>query len=115
MKSLIIAFTAVALSAAAGAANRYSVTLFQTSVVNGAELKPGDYKVEVNGDKAIFKQGKKTVEAPVKVQDTDRKFASNTVRYLPGGKVEEIRIGGTHTKLVFETAESADRMAAGQQ
>src|SRR5437868_6298218 len=102
MKKLIILFTTVAL-AAATAATKYNVTLFKPSVINGTELKPGDYKIEVEGNKAIFKQGKKTVEAPVKVKEADNKHNSNAVRYLEGGKVQEIRIGGTRTKLVFDT------------
>jgi hypothetical protein len=102
MKTFIVAFATIALAVTAGATTKYNVTLFQRSVVNGTELKPGEYKVEVDGDKAIFKQGKKTFEAPVKSEDTTEKYNSNTVRYLPGDKVQEIRIGGTHTKLVFE-------------
>lgn len=114
MNKLIIAFASVALAAAASAATRYNITLFQPSVINGTELKPGDYKVEVDGDKAVFKQGKKMFEAPVKLEESKDKYASNTVRYLLGGKVEEIRIGGTHTKLVFEGDGSADRLANGR-
>lgn len=105
MNKLIIGFTTVALAVAC-AATKYNVTLFQPSVVNGTELKPGDYRIEVEGDKAVFKQGKKTVEAPVKVQDTTQKYGSNAVRYSEGGKVQEIRIGGTRTTLVFQSAPS---------
>jgi hypothetical protein len=100
MKKLIIAFTTVAL-AVASAATKYSITLYQPSVVNGTQLKPGDYKIEVNGDKAVFKQGKNTVETPVKVEDDASKASSNSIRYADGNKIQEIRIGGSHTKLVF--------------
>jgi hypothetical protein len=100
MKRFIFAFATVAL-AVASAATRYNVTLFQPSVVNGTELKPGEYKVEVNGDKAIFKQGKQTFEAPVKTEESSEKANSNTIRYAEGNKIQEIRIGGSHTKLVF--------------
>ena len=102
MKKLIILFTTVAL-AAASAATKYNVTFFQPSVINGTELKPGDYKIEVEGNKALIKQGKKTIEAPVKVEEASDKHNSNSVRYMEGGKVQEIRIGGSHTKLVFDS------------
>lgn len=105
MKKLLIGFTTVAL-AVASAGTKYNVTLFQPSTVNGTELKPGDYKVEVDGSKAIFKTGKKVVEAPVKVEETSNKFSTNTVRYVEGTHVQEIRLGGTHTKLVFESGEA---------
>ena len=102
MKKLIILLATVAL-AAASAATKYNVTLFQPSVVNGTELKPGDYRIEVDGNKAIFKQGKTAIEVPVKVEEASDRHANNSVRYVEGGKLQEIRIGGTHTKLVFDS------------
>jgi hypothetical protein len=110
MKKLMFAFATVAL-AAASAATKYNVTLFQPTVVNGTELKPGDYKIEVEGDKAVFKQGKTLFETPVRVQNTGEKNRTNTTRYTQGAKLQEIRLGGTRTKLVFEGGASADSPA----
>ena len=70
-------------------------------VVNGQTLQAGDYKVQFAGDKATIKQGKTATEVPVKVETSDNKYATTTVR-LNGQQVEEIRLGGTKTKLVFE-------------
>jgi len=106
MKKLIILFT-LALGVAC-AANKYTVTLFQPSVINGTQLKPGDYKVAVEDGKAIFKNGKTTFEAPVKVEDAADKASSNTIRYADGSKIQEIRIGGTHTRLVFGAGQMTD-------
>jgi hypothetical protein len=81
------------------------VTLFQPSVVNGNELKPGEYKVTVQDNKAVISSGKTSVEAPVKTETADSKFSSTTVRYRNGDgkyRLQEIRLGGTNTKLVFE-------------
>jgi hypothetical protein len=101
MKKLFVLFTTVALGVTfAATAAKYHVTISQPSVVNGTELKAGDYKVEVEGDKATFKLGKTTVETPVKVQEAPQKNFTNEIRY-EGDKVQEIRIGGTHTRLVF--------------
>ncbi len=102
-KKLLLAVSTVAL-AVASAADSYRITLFQPSVVNGTTLKPGDYKVEVNENRVTIKGGKEKVEADVKVEAADQKFGSTSVRYNSGGgqmKVEEIRLGGTKTKLVF--------------
>jgi len=44
MKKILLSFATVAL-AVASAANSYRVTLFQPAVLNGTELKAGDYKV----------------------------------------------------------------------
>lgn len=106
---LLLCFATAGL-AAAGAAT-YRVTLYQPSVIDGKELKPGDYKVEVNEHAAIIQQGKTSIEAAVKSETTDKKFGSTSVKYnVSGGKnnVEEIRLGGTKTKLVFESGRAAN-------
>lgn len=103
MKKILIAFATVALAVASAAAN-YKVTLFQPSTIAGTELKPGDYKIEVKDNKAVVKSGKTVVEADVKIETTNEKFGSTSVRYSAAdGKyqVQEIRLGGTNTKLVF--------------
>lgn len=89
----------------ASAASGYQVTLPEATTVAGHELKPGDYKVEVNGDKATIKAGKNTVEAAVKTVTGDAVYRETLVRYTNGdGKyhLSEIRLGGTKTKLVFD-------------
>jgi hypothetical protein len=103
MKKLMLGFTTIALAIASAAAN-YKITLFQPSIIAGTELKPGQYKIEVNENKAIVKNGKTVVEANVKVETGDEKYSSTSVRYANAdGKytVQEIRLGGTNTKLVF--------------
>jgi len=99
VKKVLLGFVTLAL-AVASAASSYKVTLFQPSVINGSSLKPGEYRIEIQQDKAIIKQGKKTTEAPVKVETADQKFSTTVVRYN-GDNVQEIRLGGTNTRLVF--------------
>jgi hypothetical protein len=101
MKFIILLIT-VALAAASAAT--YDLTLFQPSVVNGTELKPGEYKITVDANKAVIAKGKEKVEVAVKVENTDSKFNSTSVRYASQdgkNKVREIRLGGTNTKLIF--------------
>ena len=100
VKGLTLGFATLAL-AAASAATSYKVTFYEPVMVNGTTLKAGEYRVEVDNDKAIIKRGKAVAESPVKVESNDAKFPSTTVR-LAGTQVEEIRVGGTRTKLVFE-------------
>lgn len=104
MKKILIAFTTLAL-AVASAATTHKLTLFQNSTLAGTELKAGDYKIEVNDNKAVVKGGRNVVEAPVKVETADQKFSSTSVRYNNADgkfKIQEIRLGGTNTKLVFD-------------
>src|ERR1700689_3266361 len=100
---LTLSFATLAL-AIASAASSYHFSIFEPSFVAGQELKPGDYKIELNGDKAMIKAGKQSVETAVKVENGTEKFQETSVRYSNNnGKmtVTEIRLGGTHTKLVF--------------
>lgn len=90
----------------ASAANRYDVSFQSNAVIAGTEIKPGDYNVELSGNKAMIRGGKQAVEASVQVQQADQKFSATTVRYdIVDGKykVTEIRLGGTKTKLVFDS------------
>jgi len=99
----IIVFGTFAL-AIASAGSSYSITITEPSVVAGKALKPGEYKVQVEGDKATLKSGSQSIDAAVKVQNGDEKFSRTTVRYdTAGGKyrVDQIRVGGTKTTLIF--------------
>jgi hypothetical protein len=103
MKTLLLSVLTLGL-AAASAASTYKVTFFQPTIVGEKELQPGVYKVEVKDSTAVISKGKQSVEAPVKSEAGDSKFASTTVRYKNGDgkyRIEEIRFGGTNTKIVF--------------
>src|SRR5579862_4771376 len=73
-----LTLTVLALGALAQA-ETYHVTLLKPSIVAGKELKPGDYKVEVNADKAVISHGKQSVETSVKTEAADKKYSSTTV------------------------------------
>jgi hypothetical protein len=99
----MLSFGTLAL-AIASAASSYHFSIFQPSIFGGKELKPGDYKLQLNGDKATVKVGKETLEATVKVENGTEKFSETSLRYSTAdGKmtVQEIRLGGTTTRLVF--------------
>jgi hypothetical protein len=102
-KKFLLSFAILAMSALANAKS-FSVTLFQPSLVGGAELQPGEYKLDLNESKVVIHSGKKSAEADVKVENGDLKFSSTSVRYQNGDgkyRIQEIRLGGTKTKLVF--------------
>ena len=103
MATLLVCLGTVT-SAFAAAASRYTIDFRNPAVVSGMELKPGIYKMEVTGDKAMIQGSKQQVEASVKVEEMNEKFGNTTVRYsMADGKykVTEIRLGGTKTKVLF--------------
>jgi hypothetical protein len=105
VKNILLGFASLAL-AVASAASSYTVTFYQPVMVNGSELKPGDYKLELKDKMAVIKQGKKETEVPVTVANDNQKFDRTAVR-LNGMQVEEIRIGGTNMRVVFDKASNA--------
>jgi hypothetical protein len=110
LKKLLVGFASVAL-AIASAANGYNVKFYTPVTVNGARLQPGTYRVEVNGGMALIKSGKKMAEVPVKVENVEQKYSTNTL-HMEGDRVAEIGIGGTHTKLVFGQASDSAKQAS---
>ena len=109
MKKFVFSLATFAL-AAASAAESHRVTLHSPAVLNGQELKAGDYRLELDGAKAVLKKGKEVATANVRVESADQKYASTAVRYATGdGKnnINEIRLGGTRTRIVFEQPAAA--------
>jgi hypothetical protein len=91
----------LALGVMSMSAASYRFSLHQDVSVNGKALKSGDYKLEVKDNTAVLKRGKETVEVPVRTETASSKFNTTQVRYTDTNQLEEIRIGGTTTKLVF--------------
>jgi len=100
IKRLSACFLSVALASAFAASSSH-VTLFNSSSVDGKTLEPGDYKVEVKDGSVVLKHHKDVVELPGTVQTTDKKFRTSTVRYKNQNEIQEIWLGGTNKKIVF--------------
>jgi hypothetical protein len=109
LKKFVLAFATLALALAtagtvASVGGSYRITLVQPSVVNGNDLKAGEYRLNLGTEKVTLVTGDKSVEVPVKIESVDQKFDVTAIRYSTvGGKarISEIRLGGTKTKLVF--------------
>ncbi len=109
MKSLLVttlSFAALALPVLAGTRS-YEFSLTSPTTVGSEVLKPGDYKVKVDGTQATFRaeQTGKTVTVPVKVEHNSQKYDQTTVQSNNrDGKdrIFEIHLGGSDTKLELE-------------
>src|SRR4051794_9650472 len=102
LNRVVLAFVTAGVLTLSAAANTYKVSLHQDAVVNGKQVKAGEYKIEMkDNNTAVWKQGKKSVEVPVKAETAESKFSATQVQYTDGNNLQEIRVGGTHTKLVF--------------
>ena len=88
-------------------AKNYEVTLSgKTTKVGSLQLKPGQYTLKVQGDKAIFTlvDDAKSFTTSVKVEATDKKFDSTRVDASKEGDIDvvkDIELGGSKTRLQF--------------
>jgi hypothetical protein len=101
LKKFLFTSLGVGVMAAVAASGTYKVQLYQNSVVDGKDLKPGNYKIQVENNTAVLKNGKQAVQVPARVETAPSKYASTEMEYLNNTTLQEIRIGGTHTKIVF--------------
>ena len=97
------------LGVMSASAESYRFSLHQEANIEGKTLKPGEYKVEVKENTAVLKRGKDTVEVPVRTETASSKFNATQVRYTEDKKLDEVRIGGTNTKLVFGSTGTSAR------
>ena len=94
------------MAVAASAASTYKLNLTDTTWVGDTQLKPGEYKVEVNNGTAVFKGDKQTAQAPAVEQKADKKYPYTTFE-SKDSKINEIHFGGTNVKLVLKSGAEA--------
>lgn len=108
MKYLLASIT-FALGIAA-AASSYHVTINSPAWINGNELKPGDYRVQVDGNKVMITGHNASVEAQAKVENAGKKYSATSLRTdeVNGRRqLEEIDFGGSKTSIVFQGSAGA--------
>lgn len=109
MKKFVFAFATLAL-VAASAADRYNVKFYMPAEVGGRIVKPGDYSLTLNGDRAVLKGTSGKIESEARIETGDHKFRDTVVRYSgeeKNARLTEIRIGGTSTTVVFAKGQVA--------
>lgn len=104
LKKWLIVFAFAGLSIAS--AKTYGITLLSPTKVGNTELKAGDYKVKLDGSKAILTntQTRKSFETAVKVEHSSRKFdrtAVDTSSASGSERLQAIELQGTTMKLDF--------------
>jgi hypothetical protein len=114
-KRIFLLISAVSM-AIASAADTVNVNLYQPTTVNGTTFKTGEAKFELKDNKVTLKQGKVAVEAAVKVESNTARYAFTSIVYRDGAdhSIKEIYVGGTTTRIVFDSPSSAP-VAAGQK
>lgn len=104
LAKLLLGCGVLSLGVAFGASS-HKVTIVDPTWVGQTELKPGDYNVQMQGDKATLKLGKQVVELPAKMEtSSSEKFQYTQLgtKSVDGkSQLQEIDLGGTNSKIVF--------------
>ena len=89
-------------------AKSYSITLANPTQAGDVQLRPGDYKMKVEGGMAVFTDldRNKRFTVPVKVENSDDKFSETAVITKNDSgvdRIKEIDLGGSHMKIEIES------------
>jgi lipopolysaccharide export system protein LptA len=96
----------ILLGASILSAKSYPVHLTDPCTVGNTQLKAGDYKVNLEGSKAVFSDdhNKNVLESDVKVEDNSTKFAETVITTSNASgqsRIESIELGGSKIRVVF--------------
>lgn len=97
----------------ASAASTYSITLTADTQAGNTKLKAGEYKVQVEGNQAIFKQGKTSTTIPVTVEKNATPYRFTSLE-SDASKLQAIDLGGTNWKIVFSPAQTTGSTTSAQ-
>jgi hypothetical protein len=105
-KSLLIVGALTLSSIGVASAKSFDLVLSAPTLAGNTELKPGDYKLKVEGSQAIFTeaQSSKSFTVPVKIETANRKFDQTVVESTNQNgmdNIQSIDLGGSTTKLEF--------------
>jgi len=83
-------------------AESYTFKLNTSATLNGVQLKPGSYKLALNGmtEAVIYRDGKEVTRAPVQVKPRPKNVHQGSLLFAADGTIREIRVG-PHV-VVFE-------------
>ncbi len=103
-KSLLIVGALTLSSFGIASAKSYDITLMAPAKAGATELKPGEYKLKVEGSQAVFTdaQTSKSFSIPVKIESGAKKFDYTSVESTNQDGMDNIHaidLGGSNTRL----------------
>jgi hypothetical protein len=112
MTKTLLTWMTVAVAVASAASKTYSVSIASPAWLGSNELKPGDYKLEIEGDHAVLRNGKAVLNVPAKIEASSQKHIATAVTIDNQGSkpvLREIEVGGTPTTVVFPADTTATK------
>jgi hypothetical protein len=98
----ILAFSSLSFASA----KTYEITLSKPAKAGNLQLKAGEYRMRVDGEKVVFTfvETSKQFTTSVKVETADKKFDDTKVDASKEGDtdvIKDIELGGSKTKIEF--------------
>jgi hypothetical protein len=79
-----------------------TINISQTAKLGKSELTAGEYRLQIDGNKATVQKGKQVVaESEGRWEDRSAKSAYDSVLLGEGGQVKEVRFAGQTRVFVF--------------
>jgi maltose-binding protein MalE len=106
VKSMLLVGALAVASLSVASAKTYEISLSGPTKAGSVTLKPGQYRLKVDGNTATFTyvETSKQFTTPVKVTTSDKKFDDTRVDANKDGGtdvIKDIELGGTKTKIDF--------------
>lgn len=107
MRKIMLLFVTAALAVVSAATASYALKIDTPTWVGNTELKAGNYRLHVEGDKAVIRQGKKTlVEVGAAMEEAPTKYSVTALLLDKANagkpKLQEVHVGGTHTRILIK-------------
>jgi hypothetical protein len=79
-----------------------TINIAQTAKIGKADLKAGEYRLLIDGNKATVEKGNQVVaESEGRWEDRDTKSPYDSVLLSENGQIKEVRFGGQKRVFVF--------------
>ena len=105
-RTLLLTAALAIFTLSVASAKTYDILLSSPTKAGNLQLKPGEYRLNVNGTKAIFTDVNtaKSFTTEIKVENSDKKFGDTKIDALSDGPtsvIKDIELGGSKTKIDF--------------
>jgi hypothetical protein len=105
-RTLLLTAALAIFTLSVASAKTYEILLSSPTKAGNLQLKPGEYRLTVNGTKAVFTDVNttKSFTTEVKVENTDTKFGDTKIDSATEGStsvIKDIELGGSKTKIDF--------------
>jgi hypothetical protein len=106
LRTFLLTAALAIMTLSIASAKTYDIMLSQPTKAGNLQLKAGEYRLTVNGTKAVFTdvQTTKSFTTDVKVTNSDTKFGDTKIDSSSEGStsvIKDIELGGSKTKIDF--------------